>query len=118
MDVFEEGIRREYEPFREEGPSRIGFAKGFRGRQKVDPRVQAAYNLNKKLEKYPDFTKEARQNLQNEFEGYNDLPVVNLETFAAVLSFLKDYPNFTPEQFKDDTVVQYFTRLLPTKKYN
>jgi|SRR5579883_1091450 len=115
MDIFEETVRKEYEPIKESGATRVGFAKGFRGRQKVDPVILAAYKLGETLKKYPEFSKAERGNLQNEFEGFADLPVVNLETFASVLAFLKDYPNLTLMQFEDNIIVQYFGRLLPTK---
>lgn len=114
MDVFEEGIRKDYEPMREKG-SRVGFEAGQVGRRKVAPSELAAYNLFKTLEKYPEFTKEARSDAQAEFSGFNDLAVMNLETFASVLTFLKHFENPSPADFKDEVILPYFSRLLPTR---
>lgn len=114
MDVFEEGIRRGYETGRGK-TNRVGFETGQIGRRKVAPSELAAYNLYKILEKYPEFTKEGRMAAQDEFSGFNDLAVMNLETVASVLTFLKIYPDPTPEEFKDEVIVKYFDRLLPTK---
>lgn len=109
MDLFEETVRKEYEPIREKG--RLGITKG----NKLDPYVLAKHRLGESLKKYQDFSKADRKNLQDEFSGFVDLPVLNLETFAAVLSFLKDFPSPTPDNFVDDIISPYFTRLLPTK---
>ena len=59
MDVYEEGVRSGY------AGARVGMG-GFgidvyKKGQKVDPKIQAAYNLNKTLEKYPEFSKDARK---------------------------------------------------------
>jgi hypothetical protein len=113
MDVYEEGIRSGYEG------ARIGFGgfgiDAYKKGQKVDPSVQAAYNLNKTLEKYPEFSKDARTEIQNEFVTFPDIAFINLEALASVLNFLKIYPNPTPEQFRDNIIIEYFTRLMPDK---
>lgn len=113
MDVQEEGIRKDYE-FEEK--SRVGFEAGRVGRMKVSPSELAAYNLYKTLEKYPEFTKEARTTIQNEFINFPGLESINLEVFSSVLTFLKTYPKPSPENFKDETIVEYFSRLLPIRE--
>ena len=115
MNVFEEKIRRDYEPMRESG-SRVGFEKGRIGRVKVDPSELAAYNLYKVLEKYPEFTKESRSQIQNKYKNLEGLETMNLEVLSSVLTFLKNYPEPTPESFKDEIILEYFSRLLPTKE--
>lgn len=115
MDVYEEGIRTGFEG----GAARVGFEgfgfQRFRRGEKIDPRLQAAYNLNKTLEKYPEFTKEARTEIQNEFANFPNLNVLNLEALASVLNFLKFFPEPKPEDFRDENIVEYFSRLLPDK---
>ena len=109
MDVFEEGLRKGFES----GASRVGFA-GFDFRKK-DPKALAAFNLNRALSDYPEFTKEARTNIQNEFYDMPNLSVMNLPVLAAVLSFLRAYPEPTPEDFQDETIVEYFKNLFPDR---
>ena len=113
MDVYEEGVRSGY------AGARVGMGgfgiDAYKKGQKVDPKIQAAYNLNKTLEKYPEFSKDARTEMQNEFSSFPDIAFVNLEAFAAVLNFLKVYPNPKPEQFRDEIILEYFTRLIPDK---
>ena len=118
MDVYKEGIRRGYDP--KEGFARVtargfGFDKYRRG-EKIDPKEQAAYNLNKILEKYPDFTKEARSEIQSEFVKFPTIATINLEALASVLSFLKYHPNPKPAHFKDENILPYFSRLIPVKQ--
>lgn len=113
MDVYEEGVRKESE-FEEK--SRVGFEAGRVGRMKVSPSELASYNLYKTLEKYPEFTKEARSTIQNEFANFPSLETVNLEVFSSVLTFLKTYPKPSPDNFKDETIIEYFSRLLPTRE--
>ena len=113
MDVYEENVRSGYEG------ARVGFGgfgiDAYKKGQKVDPNVQAAYNLNKTLEKYPEFTKDARTQIQNEFVNFPDIQYVNLEAFSSVLNFLRTYPHPTPNEFRDEIIVEYFSRLLPDK---
>ena len=113
MDVYEEGIKSGFEG------ARVGFGgfgiDAYKKGQKVDPKVQAAYNLNKTLEKYPDFTKDLRTQIQNEYVNFPDIQFVNLETFASVLNFLRQYPNPTPNEFRDEVILEYFSRILPDK---
>lgn len=115
MDLFEEGILRGFES----GVSRVGFGgfgfEKYKKGEKVEPKFQASYNLNKTLEKYPEFTKEARTEIQTEFVDFPNLHVVNLEALASVLNFLKIYPNPTPNEFKDEIIIKYFSRLFPDK---
>ena len=107
-----EEIKQDYEPMY--GKSRVGFEAGRIGRVKVSPAELAAYNLYKTLEKYPEFTKEGRHAIQNEFANLPGLETMNLEVFASVLTFLKTNQP-TPETFKTANIEQYFTRLYPTK---
>lgn len=113
MDVFEEGIRKDFEPMYER--SRVGFERGKVGRVKVPAGELAAYNLYRVLEKYPEFTKEGRAKIQAEFADFPSLETMNLEVFASVLTFLRAHPQPTPDNFKDDNIVEYFSRLLPPK---
>lgn len=114
MDVYEEKIVSGYEGRVRGGAAGFGFEKYRRG-EKVDPKQQAVYYLNKVLEKYPEFTKEARTEIQLEFANFPNIAVVNLEALAAVLNFLKMYPNPTPEDFKDEIILEFFERLIPDK---
>lgn len=106
MEIEQEVFAETYEG------GRIGFAQLSRKR---DPQSLAAFNLQRTLEKYPAFTKEARQDIQNEFSDFPDLPVLNLEMLASVLDFLKDHSTPTPADFEDDVILEYFSRLLPDK---
>ena len=111
----EEEIRRDYEPMYE-GGSRVGFEQGRVGRMKVPPNELAAYNLYKTLEKYPEFTKEARSRFQAEFVDFPGIETMSLEVLSSVLTFLKNHPKPTPENFRDENISEYFTRLFPTKE--
>ena len=114
MDVFKEKIRTDYEPIRQMG-SRLGFEKGRVGRVKVSPAELAAYNLYKVLEKYSEyFTKEARSQIQEQYKDFENLETINLEVFDSVLAFLKNHPKPTKEDFRDEVILQYFSRLLPS----
>ena len=108
MDVFKEGIVKTFEPIKEIG-SRVGFERGRIGRVKVPPSELAAYNLYKVLEKYPEYTKEARGQIQNYYKDFEGLESMNLQIFASVLGFLKRYPNPTPDSFKDENILEFFT---------
>ena len=110
----EEEIKKDYEPF--EGGSRVGFDMGRVGRVKVSPNELAAYNLYKILERYPEFSKEYRSRIQTEFVDFPGLDSMNLEALASVLTYLKTYPQPSPESFRDEIISEYFTRLLPTKE--
>lgn len=107
MDVFKEGLVNTYEPIKEIG-SRVGFERGRIGRVKVSPSELAAYNLYKVLEKYPQYTKESRGQIQNYYKDFEGLETMNLEIFASVLSFLKRYPEPTAESFKDENILEFF----------
>lgn len=113
MNVYEEGIRKDSEY---EEKSRVGFEVGRVGRMKVSPSELASYNLYKTLEKYPEFTKEARSSIQNEFANFPGLETINLEVFSSVITFLKTYPKPSSDNFKDETILEYFSRLLPTRE--
>lgn len=115
MDVYEEKVVQTFAG----GAKRVGF-KGLglekiRAGERIDPKVQAAYNLNKTLENY-DFTKEARSSLQNEFQDFPHITTVNLELLASVLNFLRDFQEPVPENFKDENITPFFNRLIPNKK--
>jgi len=115
MDVYEEGIRTGFEG----GAARVGFEgfgfERFRKGEKVDPGLQAAYNLSETLKKYPGITKEERTEIQNEFAPFPNLKNLNLEVLASVLTFLKFFPEPKPEDFEDDNILDYFSRLIPDK---
>ena len=111
MEFFEETIQTGFEP---SGIKRVGFADG--PRRKLTPNEIAGNRLLKTLEKYPDFTQDARIDIYNEFIDFPDLPVINLETFVAVLAFLKRYPQPVKKNFSDKNILPYFSRLMPTKK--
>ena len=113
MEFFEEGVRKEFEP--RKGGGRVGRT-GFESlKYKKDPKFLAAYNLNKALEKYPNFTSEARSILQNEFIELPDLAVMNLDLLAAALDFLRKNPSPKPEDFSDKKLENYFVNFLSEK---
>lgn len=111
MDIFEETIQEGFERTKE-GQTRVGLGLG---KQRLTPNELAGYNLFKVLEKYPEFTQEARTELQSEFTDMDDLPVLNMETFAAVLSFLRLHPSPNPKDFRDENIIPFFGRLFPDK---
>ena len=91
-----------------------GFIHKQLTRRHMTPNELAAWKLNQALEKYPEFTKEARENAQNEFVNMESLRTMNMKLLAATLSFLrsvKDQP--TPESFKDKNILPYMSQLLP-----
>ena len=59
------------------------------------PNEIAAWKLNQALEKYPIFTEESRQQLQNEFVNMPNLKTINVKTFAAALAFLSSIFNLS-----------------------
>ena len=111
MSFFEETLQTGFERT-EEGRTRLGFE----FKQIQNPDEKAAYELYKILNNYPEFTEAARREAQEEFLDFEDLSVLNLETMAAVLAFLKLNPNPSPESFKDENILVYFERLVPTEK--
>jgi len=111
MDIFEETIQEGFERTKE-GRTRVGLGLA---KKRLTPNELAGYNLFRVLEKYPGFTQDARTEIQNEFTDMDDLPVMNMETFAAVLSFLRLYPSPTPKDFRDENIVPFFERLFPDK---
>jgi len=115
MNVYEEKIVKDYEPIKEIG-SRLGFERGRIGRFKINPSELAAYNLYKILEKFPEYTKEGRSQVQNFYKSFEGLENLNLKLFASVLSFLRKYSKPTPENFKDEIILEYISPLLPSKE--
>lgn len=115
MDVYEERVVQTYDG----GGKRVAFGglglDKIKTGERIDPRIQAAYNLNKTLEKYPEFTKDARNRIQDEFVDFPAITTVNLELLASVLDFLRNHPEPTPQDFTDDVITEYFTRLYPDK---
>lgn len=101
------------------GPSQmvgIGNNKGKGARRQLTPREQAAWKLNQALEKYPVFTEEARQDLQNEFVEMPNLRTMNMKVMAATLAFLVSINNNpTPNSFQDAVIMPHLDTLLPTK---
>lgn len=86
-------------------------------RRYMTPAELAAYKLNQALEKYPEFTKEARENIQNEFVNIDGLRTMNMKLLAATLSFLRSVNNQpTPASFRDEYIVPYMTQLLNPDK--
>ena len=86
-------------------------------RRHMTPNELAAWKLNQALEKYPEFTKEARENVQNEFVEMPGLRTMNMKLMAATLSFLqtvRDKP--APASFTDEIIVPHLNQLLPTDK--
>lgn len=86
-------------------------------RRHMTPNELAAWKLNQALEKYPEFTKEARENAQNEFADMPGLRTMNMKLLAATISFLRavnDQP--TPQTFKDELILPHMNQLLPTDK--
>jgi len=105
------------------GPSQMMGAQGEIHkritRKHMSPNELAAGDLAKALEKYPIFTKEARQNLQNEFTDMPSLRTMNMDVLAATLSFLHSVNNQpTPETFKDEIILPHINLLVPTNKGN
>ena len=119
MSFFAEEITTGFEPIRGDGKSRVGYGLPSvmvgvkKVRQEYTPTETAAFELFKALGNYPEFTKEHRQNLQNEFFNMENLEFMNMESLAAVLSFLHSYPNYKPANFKNKTILGYFKNILP-----
>ncbi len=100
------------------GPSKIIGAVGALHkqltRQGLTPGELAGWKLNQELEKYPEFTKENREDLQNEFTDMPGIRTMNMKVLAAVLAFLKAINNkVTPNMFSDTIIRPYLSRLLP-----
>jgi len=102
------------------GPSQMvgtGGATGQITRKNMTPNELAAWKLNQALEKYPDFTEEARRNLQIEFVDMPGLRTMNMKVLAATLSFLNSINNQpSPAAFQDQYILSHINRLLPTKE--
>jgi hypothetical protein len=107
---MEEEIEFGPERLRGEQQARFGFG---RGRRVMTPSELAAWRLNQALAKYPEFTREARQSLQDEFIDMTGLRTMNMKVLAAVLSFLnKNQP--IPDNFHNNIIVPYIRQLLPS----
>lgn len=79
------------------------------------PNELAAWKLNQALVKYPIFTEEARQNLQNEFVEMPSLRTMNMKVMAATLAYLRSINNKPSEEtFKDEIILPHLALLLPT----
>ncbi len=113
MEIESVDVRNDYEQYRTLGK---GNAQGKIDYDKLTPVQIAAYNLSKTLERYPEFSKDARMTIQNELIGLPGLDSMNTEILASVLSYLRSYPQPTAESFKDSVILEYFSRLLPNKK--
>ncbi len=84
-------------------------------RRHMTPNELAAWKLNQALQKYPLFTEDARQNLQNEFVDMPGLRTMNMKVLAATLSYLRAIDNKpTPNTFKDKIILPHLNLLLPT----
>jgi len=100
------------------GPSQMVGVSGALYKQLTRPHMTpnelAAWKLNQALEKYPEFTKEARENVQNEFVYMPGLRTMNMKLMAATISFLRAIKNNpTPQTFKDEIIVPHMNQLLP-----
>ena len=103
----------QFEPERRKGDQPARFGRG-RPRGPMTPNEQAALNLSKALEDYPEFTKEAREMYKEEFTDMPSLRTMNMKVMAATLSFLRGIDDqATPDNFKDDVIVPYLEKLLP-----
>ena len=101
------------------GPSQMVGGVGELHRQLTrksrTPNELAAWKLNQSLQKYPIFTEEARQNLQNEFVEMPGLRTMNMKVLAATLSYLNAINNQPSEAtFKDEIILPHLALLLPT----
>lgn len=111
MMLEEESIQVGPEQRRGEQLARFGMP-GGRGRR-MTPTELAAFNLNKALENYHEFTEEERYALQAEFEGMASLRTMNLDSLAATLAFMKaNRP--TLFNFQDKIILPYILRLIPS----
>ena len=85
----------------------------------MTPNELAAWKLNQALEKYPNFTKEARENAQNEFVDMPGLRTMNMKLFAATLNFLQSINNQpTPTSFTDEVIIPHMSQLINIEKIN
>lgn len=86
-------------------------------RKRMSPNEFAAWKLNQALSKYPIFTEEGRQNLQEEFSNMPELRTMNVNVLAATLSFLQSIGNNpTPDTFRDEIILPHISLLLPNKE--
>ena len=102
-----------------QGPSQMVGEAGEVHRQLTrkhrTPNELAAWKLNQSLQKYPVFTEEARQNLQNEFVEMPGLRTMNMKVLAATLSYLRAIGNKpSQETFIDEIILPHLSLLLPT----
>jgi hypothetical protein len=100
------------------GPSRmIGIPGEFKqlSRRRMTPSELASWKLNQALMKYPEFTADGRQLLQDEFVNMPGLRTMNMKVLAATLSFLNSLRGreYTADSFKDDYIMPYIKELLP-----
>ena len=93
----------------------IGEARKL-GRKAMSPEQAAAWKLYQSLEKFPNFTKEARQELQNEFTDLPNLKSMNMKALAATLSFLQAVKTPTVNLFRDEIVLPHIEKVLPLKQ--
>ena len=103
------------------GPSQMTGAVGTLHKQltrrHMTPNELASWKLNQALEKYPEFTKAARENAQNEFVDMPGLRTMNMKLLAATLSFLRAINNQpTIQTFTDQVIIPHMNQLLPTDK--
>ena len=100
------------------GDAQLGGA-GRLNRRHMTPNELAAWKLNQALEKYPNFTKEARENAQNEFVDMPGLRTMNMKLFAATLNFLQSINNQpTPTSFTDEVIIPHMSQLINIEKIN
>lgn len=103
------------------GPSQMAGTVGTLHKQltrrHMTPNELAAWKLNQALEKYPEFTKDARENAQNEFVDMPSLRTMNMKLLATTLSFLRSINNKpTAQTFADNVIIPHMSQLLPIDK--
>lgn len=92
----------------------VGEAHRQLTRKHRTPNELAAWKLNQALQKYPIFTEEARQNLQNEFVEMPALRTMNMKVMAATLAYLRAIDNKPSEAtFRDEIIIPHLSLLLP-----
>src|SRR3990172_2259914 len=97
----------------------VGEVQRQLARKTRTPNELASWKLNQALSKYPIFTEEARQNLQNEFVEMPGLRTMNMKVLAATLSYLRAIDNKpSPLTFRDEIILPHLTLLLPTGVIN
>jgi len=92
----------------------LGLNRKGKDRLLMTPNQLAAWKLNQALENYPIFTREARDNIQKEFENMEGIRTMNMKVLAATLSFLQSINNnVILNNFNDAVILPHLSLLLP-----